>query len=162
MRLVLKTLIGVMAVATMVAVSGVKAEACSVPANLKQLRFGVSGNVNKKRLANGRVKLNMRPALNAAAQQHACWMADNNAPLSHKGIRGTYVQHRVRAQGYNHRYINENVGGGTIMRPMAFVQAWWNSPVHKANILARQSRHIGVGIADARGWRYWVMVTGVN
>lgn len=162
MRLLSKTLIGACAAISIVAMSAVTAEACSVPRDLKKLRKGVTAQVNKKRGTRSLGNLQMRSKLHAAAQLHACWIADNDAPQSHKGIRGSYVQDRVRDQGYIHSYVNENVGGGTILKPRDFVEAWWNSPVHKANILARRSRHIGVGVAEAGGWRYWVMVTGNN
>lgn len=162
MKVISKTVIGAFAAMSLIAMSSVSAEACTVPSNLKKLRQGVVTQVNKKRATQELRELQIRSKLNKAAQQHSCWIADHNAPQSHEGIDGTYVQDRVRKEGYIHTYVNENVGGGTLLKPREFVQAWWNSPVHKANILAKRSHHIGVGVAEANGWRYWVMVTGNN
>lgn len=135
--------------------------ACKQPAGLDQLRREVIREVNATRAARRLPPLAQQVQLHQAAQGHACWMADMNKPRSHYGRGGSRPSDRARAQGYPSGYINENIAGGTIVPPKWMVAAWMTSPKHRDNILARKPRHIGVGIAEARGQRYWVLV-GAN
>ena len=58
----------------------------------------------------------------------------------------------IRATGYlkgsNNWATGENIGWGADWRaePKEMVRAWMNSPSHRASILSRNFRHIGVGI----------------
>lgn len=46
-------------------------------------------------------------------------------------------------------WLGENIGwgSGTLAQPIAMVRAWMHSPPHRANILSRHFRDVGIGIA---------------
>ncbi|MCU9615061.1 SafA/ExsA family spore coat assembly protein [Caldibacillus lycopersici] len=57
--------------------------------------------------------------------------------------------------GINYRTAGENIAQGQTT-PAAVVQAWMNSPGHRANILSTQFTEIGVGYAaGGSGRHYW-------
>jgi uncharacterized protein YkwD len=116
--------------------------------------------INQRRQSAGLDPLNRAGKLMAAAQGHACWMA-NNRSLSHVGRNGTRAPRRVRAEGYDWTYVAENVAAGA-GRPAEVVAGWMGSPPHRANILARQAREIGVGLARAGGRSYWCLVVAAR
>ncbi len=100
--------------------------------------------------------------LAAAAQDHADYMAANNA-MSHTGEGGSSPADRAAAAGFPMVMLGENVAAGQDS-PAAVVIAWMNSPGHRANILHESFRLIGAGYGQnpASLWRhYWVNVFGV-
>jgi uncharacterized protein YkwD len=73
-------------------------------------------------------------------------------------VRRKYFEHgdfagRIKSSGYlsgaSSYDIGENIawGGGPYSTPKAIVKLWMNSPGHRANILSRQFKEIGIGIA---------------
>jgi uncharacterized protein YkwD len=61
-----------------------------------------------------------------------------------------------RVGRYDARYWGENVGyAGTLRR---LVRLWMHSPDHRANLLDRHFRFVGVGVVRARGW-LWATTT---
>ena len=55
--------------------------------------------------------------------------------------------------------LGENIawGGAALAEPAAIVRMWMHSPPHRANILSRRFREIGIGVAvgvPLRGARY--------
>ena len=84
----------------------------------------------------------------------------DRASLGHSRdmVRRKYFEHgdfagRIKASGYlsgAFSYdIGENIawGGGSYSTPKSIVNSWMHSPGHKANILSRSFREIGIGIA---------------
>ena len=138
------------------------ANACSIPTELNALRTELIHEINNRRQAHGLSKLAAHSQLRGAAQGHACWVSDNTPSNLHRGRGRSRPAGRVRAQGYKFRYVNENVAGGRPGNPKEIVSRWMASPGHRRNILAKRPKHIGVGIAEAGIWRYWVMVGGAN
>lgn len=59
--------------------------------------------------------------------------------------------------GITHNGAGENIAMG-YRTPAAVVQAWMNSPGHKANILNGSYTHIGVGCYEVNGYYYWVQL----
>ena len=59
----------------------------------------------------------------------------------------------VRASGYRYRTLGENLFAGTWGRfsPREVVAAWLRSPPHRATILDRRFRHVGVAPVRAHG-----------
>lgn len=55
------------------------------------------------------------------------------------------------------RSFGENLAQGQD-RPAEVVRAWMASPGHRANILAKDFRRIGVGVAEGYGDRFWAQV----
>jgi uncharacterized protein YkwD len=120
-------------------------------ANLTQVRAAVLCLHNRERAARGLPKLSEQPELRDAAEEHAVHMVDAQF-FSHDAPDGTDMVDRILGTGYadGHGWsLGENIAWGT--GPMATAasihRAWMRSPGHKANILRRQFREIGIGIA---------------
>lgn len=107
---------------------------------------------NRERAKVSAPELRSVPALDAAAQKHADWMASNRR-LSHTGSRGSSFVDRIQAEGYRMQTGGENIAAGH--RDVAEVmQGWMDSRGHRANILNASFREIGVG----RSGDYWCVV----
>ena len=93
----------------------------------------------------------MSKRLNRAARVHSADMA-RHAYFSHNSLSGASFLDRIRRTGYLRKArrwtAGENIAWGTghLATPRAIVRAWMNSPGHRANILNRRFRQIGVGI----------------
>ena len=61
----------------------------------------------------------------------------------------------IRAFGISYRTAGENIAKG-YQTPEAVVNAWMNSPGHRANILNSSYTHIGVGYVSSGG--YWTQM----
>ena len=109
----------------------------------------------RKRLA----PLKASPKLGAAAERHARDMVARQY-FAHRNPEGQHSSDRIRATGYlasaTAWVVGENLAWGTHDRatPWAIVAAWMASPGHRANILDRRYREIGLGLSPgnpARG-----------
>jgi uncharacterized protein YkwD len=103
--------------------------------------------------------------LNAERRKHGLAPLKENRKLdkasvghSRDMVRRKYFEHgdfagRIKASGYlsgAFSYdIGENIawGGGSNSTPRTIVRLWMNSPGHRANILSRSFKEIGIGIA---------------
>jgi uncharacterized protein YkwD len=104
-----------------------------------------------------RAKHRLRPLrlnrkLAAAARGHSGAMASRHF-FSHNSLNGASFLERIRRTGYlrgaRSWSVGENIawGSGRLATPRAIGRAWMNSPGHRANILSRSFRAIGIGIA---------------
>jgi uncharacterized protein YkwD len=98
---------------------------------------------NRARKNRGLRALCVHPKLTKAARAHSADM-----------IRKDYLGHssvgsRLKAHGYNWRIYAENVAGGsgTYGAPSNVFKRWMGSSGHRANILDRRFREIGIGTA---------------
>lgn len=109
---------------------------------------------NEARRRNGCGPLVHDPQLRAAALGHSQDMAARNY-FSHTSPEGRDPGDRIRAAGFSPISTwGENIALGH-PTAAAVVQAWLDSPGHRANILNCRFTHIGVGQApSARGF-YW-------
>jgi len=83
--------------------------------------------------------------LSNSARAHSDDMLRNNM-TGHSGSDGSSARQRIERHGLkNANSWSENVAYGS-PTPEAVVQAWMNSPGHKANILSNSSTHLGVGL----------------
>ena len=154
--------LSIAAVAAAVVLSATAAEAaCNIPANSGAMQSELIDNLNAERAKRGLVALRLNPALDKAAQGHAC---DNAArqSISHVSSDGSQLQNRLRGAGYAYRTAAENTGRGFASGARA-VQWWMNSPDHKHNMLIGKMRDVGVGIPmsaapDSR--LHWIIVMG--
>jgi uncharacterized protein YkwD len=79
-------------------------------------------------------------------------MAKHNY-FDHNSLSGATFIDRIRRVGYlagaRSWTVGENLawGAGERATPSAIVQAWMNSPGHRANILSGSFREIGLGVA---------------
>jgi uncharacterized protein YkwD len=100
--------------------------------------------LNKQRRAHGLKKLRENGRLDLASTRHAQDMARNNY-FEH----GNYVG-RIRSTAYlsgaRSWTVGENIAWGSaeLATPASIVVAWMHSPGHRANILDRQFREIGI------------------
>jgi uncharacterized protein YkwD len=97
------------------------------------------------------LRLNRR--LSRAARRHSRAMARGSF-FSHTSLGGATFVDRIRGTGYlsgaHSWYIGENIayGSGDRSSPSSIRRAWMNSPPHRANILNRSFREIGIGLAS--------------
>jgi uncharacterized protein YkwD len=106
--------------------------------------------VNKRRAGGGIRRLRNNRALYRAAQRHAADMVRNRY-FSHTSKGGTAPAGRAAAAGYAKSrgwQVGENIawGSGTLSTPASIVQAWMDSPGHRANLLRRSFREAGLAI----------------
>jgi uncharacterized protein YkwD len=119
-------------------------------------RSAVMDLANQVRAVAGCDPLNYNTQLERSAQGHAEDMSRNHY-MSHTSLDGRTFDQRIRATGYDGGRIGENIGAG-FGDPNSIMDAWMNSPAHKANILDCRFRNIGVGY-DLDGG-YWVQNFG--
>jgi uncharacterized protein YkwD len=155
-RLLKTTIVGaVLASALLLAGPSSAAFACPyaglTPASLtsEQAGLSVSCLVNKKRHNRGVPRLTWDARLQIAAENHSAAM-DSEDFFSHTGD-GTPID-RVRASGYLAGAASWTVGEdlhwgtGAQGTPKATVNRWMASPSHRATMLSRGFRNIGVGV----------------
>ncbi len=118
--------------------------------NAEQIR-AVSCLLNWARIRAGYGRLNRRPALQRAAMLKGKRVAACSQ-FSHTPC-GARVTSAVDAAGYRYGWFGEVLFAGTWKRISAreVVEAWLNSPPHRANVLRPQFRHVGVAPVLARG-----------
>lgn len=108
--------------------------------------------VNAERAKAGCKALSIDDKLMTAAQRHSQDQADHEN-MSHTGSDGSDPGDRIDRVGYQWRTYGENVAWNQ-KTPAAVMDAWMNSPGHRANILNCAFTEIGVGIASSNG-PYW-------
>jgi uncharacterized protein YkwD len=69
--------------------------------------------------------------------------------FDHVSPTGSTMNQRIRAAGYPGRRMGETIGwgAGALAAPTAIVQAWMQSPPHRAIIMDRRFQEVGLGIA---------------
>jgi len=78
--------------------------------------------------------------------------------FSHISPRGKRIN--TYAKGYEYRVMGENLARN-YTDAGSIIKAWMNSPSHRANILDKEFRETGIGIATAKdGTIYVVQVFG--
>ena len=131
--------------------------ACTLPEGLAALRVELLNLANAERAAQGVATLSPDPRLDEAAQTQACRMADRER-LSHRGSWFAGLGRRLRRVDYPYATAVENIGEGQISAPQ-IIQGWMDSPGHRQNMLARDAREAGFGVARAENGRlHWSMV----
>ncbi|ATO14512.1 serine protease [Micromonospora sp. WMMA2032] len=113
--------------------------------------------VNQERAKAGCKALSVDSKLTLAAQRHSQDQADHKK-MSHDGSDGSDVGARLDRAGYAWRAYGENVAWNQ-QSPAAVMDAWMNSPGHRANILNCSFTEIGVGVARSNG-PYWTQDFG--
>ncbi len=107
--------------------------------------------INKRRARRGLRKLRLNSSLSEAARRHTLDMVARNY-FAHVSKSGTDVVDRLTQTGYiggaRSWTVGENLawGSGTRSTPREIVNSWMASPGHRANILQRRFREIGIGV----------------
>jgi uncharacterized protein YkwD len=108
--------------------------------------------VNQERTSRGFKPLGPNRRLARAAVGHANDMVVQGY-FSHDSADGQSFVDRIRNAGYivprAFPSLGEDLawGSGTLGTPREIVQAWMESPGHRANILSRRFRQAGLGVA---------------
>ena len=131
----------------------------SLPANapaavtLNDYEQQLAKYVNQERAKRGLAQLRVNTYLVSSAQGHAADMAKQQY-FSHTSISGTSWSTRIIRYGYTRRGYSywkagENIfwGAGLYSSPRFVVDSWMRSSAHRAVILTRAFRDIGVGAA---------------
>ena len=120
--------------------------------NLPEVRTSVLCLLNEQRASRGLGGLKANTKLRRAAERHSRNMTREGF-FSHVSPAGSTLVQRVKAAGYlsgaSSWAVGENIAWGQqhLSTPAEIVRAWMDSPGHKANILNRRFRHIGIGVA---------------
>jgi uncharacterized protein YkwD len=107
--------------------------------------------LNAERTERGLRPLKVNRRLARAATGHAGDMVRRDY-FSHDSLSGASFVTRIRRTGYlsgrRAWFVGENLawGSGDRSSPSAIVDAWMKSPGHRANILQRRFREIGLGL----------------
>jgi uncharacterized protein YkwD len=121
------------------------------PGNLADVRAAVLCLHNRERAARGLPPLKENARLRRAAQGHSGDMVAGGY-FAHESRSGEDMADRILRTGYARDQgwsLGENIawGTGSLATAAEIQEAWMESPGHKANILRRQFREIGIGIA---------------
>ena len=124
--------------------------------------------VNEIRAEHGLQPLILDLALSVAARSHSEDMSVNQF-LSHTGSNGSTPTERTLANGVPFSSAeNAATANGFSLRHTAtwnaeqVVQRWMDSQGHRANILSRNSTHLGVGFYQNRWTQKFVNVNGIR
>ncbi|MCX7593286.1 MAG: CAP domain-containing protein [Fischerella sp.] len=109
---------------------------------------------NQERAKAGLQPLKGNAELDYAADKYAEEMSERGI-LSHTGPDGSLPWDRAKAVGYEAQTMGENIAAGQ-ETPEQVVQAWMNSPGHRANILNPDFTELGVGFHN----NYWGQLFG--
>lgn len=120
--------------------------------DVARLRGAIRCLITKERRRHDLAPLRDRRALRRAAEGHSRDMV-RRAYFAHVSPSGSRPESRVRRAGYLRRVrrweLGEALGWGTLdqARPASLVQRLLASPGHRALLLDRSFRDIGIGIA---------------
>jgi uncharacterized protein YkwD len=119
--------------------------------NLDQIRSAILCLHNQIRAARHLPLLKQNPKLVKAAVAHSSNMVDDGY-FNHTDPGGDTFVDRILVSGYVRRNagwtLGENLAWGTgdLSTPQGVMNSWMASPGHKANILKRAYREVGIGI----------------
>ncbi len=106
---------------------------------------------NQTRASNGLPAFCVQPKLTTAARAHSQEMLEKDY-FSHNSYNGETFGARLKrfgytSSGYSYYTVGENIswGSGSYGSPDSIFKGWMNSTGHKANILNKNFRQIGIG-----------------
>ncbi|MFF8841600.1 CAP domain-containing protein [Streptomyces sp. NPDC015127] len=116
--------------------------------------------VNKERAAAGCAPVTANDRLTRAADDYSDVMADSGV-MSHTGPDGSTMTTRVEAAGYAWSTLGENIARGQADAE-SVMDAWMNSPGHRANILNCSFEELGVGVHFGDDGPWWTQNFGAS
>ncbi|WP_411083343.1 sigma-70 family RNA polymerase sigma factor [Streptomyces sp. cmx-18-6] len=116
--------------------------------------------VNAERAKEGCGPVTSNDLLATAAQRHSADMAARDY-FAHTSPDGTDPGDRITAAGYRWSTYGENIAKGQ-RTPADVMQAWMNSPGHRANILNCSFKEMGIGKQDSGGGPVWTQKFGAR
>jgi uncharacterized protein YkwD len=136
-------------------------------ANLELVREAVLCLHNRERARHGLPLLRENPKLRRAAERHTDNMVSERF-FDHTSPTGSTMVDRIRRTGYTKRArswaLGENIawGSGSFATAAQIHRSWMKSPGHRANILQRSFREIGIGIESGLPVRLSTAQTGAT
>lgn len=120
---------------------------------------GVVAETNKHREQNGHGALHYNKKLEAAAEAKVDDMFKNQY-FEHESPDGRSPADLSKTQGYEFIIVGENLALGNFKDDKTLVQAWMDSPGHRANILNSKFYEIGVFVKKGmfEGKEVWLAV----
>lgn len=112
---------------------------------------GLLTSTNQHRASSGLGALALNSLLNSAAQAKANDMVAKNY-WSHTSPDGRQPWDFIVATGYSYSMAGENLAYGALTSEST-VQAWMNSPGHRANILKPEFTQVGFGYANSPNYQ---------
>jgi uncharacterized protein YkwD len=116
--------------------------------NSKLTVSGVVEQTNLQREQNGLNALHYNVKLEAAAEAKVDDMFKNQY-FEHESPDGKSPADIIKAEGYEFITVGENLALGNFKDDKTLVQAWMDSPGHRANIL--NSKYFEIGVAVRKG-----------
>jgi len=114
--------------------------------------------LNKERTDRHLAKLHLNAKLVDSARAHSTDMGalqyfDHDSPSGETWSQ-RILSHGYTREGYKTWKTGENIawGSGLYSSPVAIVDSWMNSPMHRAVILAKDFRDVGVGAVSCNGY----------
>ena len=116
------------------------------PVSLAQKERETLDEINKKRRAHGASPVIAHSALTKAARDHAAWMSAGGglSRCGHAGSGGSNPQQRAQKAGYKGFGVGEIVACAHPTAKAA-VAGWMSSPPHKAILIDRNMKEVGIG-----------------
>ena len=127
-----------------------KAEVTLKASEMNDYENTVAAMINNVRVQNGLNAIAANGLLNEVASIRSQDLISRNY-VSHYTPEGTNVFDVMRANGVSFSYAGENLAQSapaSVGTPEGFLNAWLNSPTHKANILRAQYTKIGVSMVE--------------
>ncbi len=120
---------------------------------------GTINATNEQREAQGLLPLNENPKLDQAAALKLEDMFDHQY-FEHISPNGDGPSDLADAAGYKYILVGENLALGNFKDDQTLVEAWMNSPGHRANILNIRYQEIGVAVGKGtfEGKQVWLAV----
>ena len=115
--------------------------------------------INGLRASQGLPAYSISAALNAAAGNHARWMA-RSGTVSHLQDDGTGPRERARNAGYTSNWVSENIYRGPRASALDAWNWWLGSPIHYAGITSPNYDNVGIGSASGEYGAAYVLVFG--
>ena len=127
------------------------------PSTEAELERAVFDLVNQERAKNGLDALKWAEDLAAVARAHSADMI-NRGFFSHTNPDGQSPFDRLKNAGISYKSAAENIAYGQ-RSAEAVMNSWMNSSGHRANILNKNLKEIGVGaVKNSNGTIYWTQV----
>lgn len=120
---------------------------------------GVVLETNKQREQFGNAPLHVNNKLNLAAQAKLNDLFRRQY-FEHESPDGKGPADLAKAAGYDFLVVGENLALGNFINDQVLVEAWMNSPGHRANILDKKYEEIGVAVGkgEYEGKQVWIAV----
>ena len=123
------------------------------PTASKVLGGSVVQELNRVRAASGLRPLRSSPSLAVAARRHSAQMGQHGF-FAHESRDGTPFWRRIERfyadGGFRSWEVGENIfwQSPTTLAAISVVRSWLASPGHRANVLSRSWRDVGVGVVS--------------